>query len=124
MILRHSHGNSVPTSIATLSPAETQRGFGRLSTISEADRGGPNSPSSQSNPMLQKPGPSMCSNNQEPWLDRLVYTELPASDRQLPARPSKSVAPHGLGLFGADGQTSISRSNYSDAEKGLSHELM
>ena len=124
MILRHSHGNSIPPSIATLSPAETQRGFGRLSTISEADRRAPKSPSSPSNPMLQKPGPSMGRGIQEPWLDRLVYTEMPASHRQLPARPSKPAAPQGLGLIGADEQTSLYHSNISGAEKGFSHEIM
>jgi hypothetical protein len=105
MILRHSHNHSVPPSIATLSPAETQRGFAPLSTISEAERGGLNSPSRPSNRMMQKPGSFMGSGIQEPWLDRLIYTELPGS--QPPARPSKTAAPHGLGLFGADDQSRL-----------------
>lgn len=105
MILRHSHKNSIPPSIATLSPAETQRGFAPLATISEAERGVLNGPSSPSNPMIQKPGSFMGSGIQEPWLDRLIYTEFPAS--YPPARPSKTAAPHGLGLFGADNQSRL-----------------
>jgi len=124
MILRHSHGNSIPPSIATLSPTETQRGFGQLSTISEADQGGPKSPSSPSNPMLQKPGHSVRSGTHKPWLDHLVYTELPASHRQSSARRNNPAGLQGLGIFESNEQTGFHRLTSPDAEKGLSHELM
>jgi len=78
MDYRHSHRSSIPPSVATLSPAESQRGFGSLPRISEGEYKTYNNPSNSSSPMLEKSSPPSQSSKKS-WLNRfLIKTHLSA----------------------------------------------
>lgn len=73
--------------------------------------------------MLEKPSASAHSGVYEPWLNQLVYTELPGSNDHISARHNDTAATHSLDIFPVDGQTLSDRLGESNTEKGM-HELM